>query len=98
MFSTQPVATQSVSRGISIREYAELNGVCESTVKRAIREGKIPAYRVGKSRRIPLSHLEQLQRNDPIEAEIERIVSAAPPLTDDQRNRIAALLRTGGAA
>jgi hypothetical protein len=42
--------------------------------------------------------LEQLQRNDPIEAEIERIVSAAPPLTDDQRNRIAALLRTGGAA
>ena len=35
---------------------------------------------------------------DDIEAAIARIISAAPPLTDDQRNRISALLRTGSGA
>lgn len=29
---------------------------------------------------------------------ISRLVAEAPPLTDDQRSRIAALLRNGGAA
>lgn len=29
---------------------------------------------------------------------IERVIAAAPPLTDEQRDRIAAILRSGGAA
>lgn len=29
---------------------------------------------------------------------VERVLAAAPPLTDEQRTRISALLRTGGAA
>jgi hypothetical protein len=33
-----------------------------------------------------------------LEERIARAIAAAPPLTDDQRNRISALLRTGGDA
>lgn len=33
-----------------------------------------------------------------LEEYVRRVVSQAPPLTDEQRDRIAALLRAGGAA
>jgi hypothetical protein len=33
-----------------------------------------------------------------IEDHVRRVISEAPPLTDEQRERIAALLRAGGAA
>lgn len=59
----KPATAQRVSRGLSIREFAELNGVCESTVKRAVREGRIPSYKISNLRRIPLSYLEQLQQD-----------------------------------
>lgn len=87
----------SVSRGVSVREFAELNDASEAVVRRQIRDGTIPSYRIGKLLRIPLSYLEQLQRPDAaIDAAIDAIVATAPALTDDQRNRISALLRTGG--
>lgn len=36
-----------------------------------------------------------MQSNDPvIQAHIDRIVSQAPPLSDEQRDRLAAILRT----
>jgi hypothetical protein len=42
--------------------------------------------------------LEHLQRGGNVEAAIQQLVAAAPPLTDDQRARISALLRIGGTA
>ena len=33
-----------------------------------------------------------------LEEHVRRVVSAAPPLTDEQRDRIAAILRAGGGA
>ena len=41
------------------------------------------------------SRVEKLQQRSDIDAAIDEIVSVAPALTDDQRNRISALLRTG---
>jgi Helix-turn-helix domain len=97
MSSAQPVAAQPISRGITVREFAEINSMSIAGVQRQIREGFIPCYRIGKSVRIPLSFLEQLQRGGNVEAAIEQLVAAAPPLTVDQRSRISALLRVGGA-
>ena len=97
--ATKHVPAHPISRGVSIREFAEINGVSQSAVRRGVDAGSIPSYKIGGARRIPLSYLEQLQRpGDAIEAAIEQIVAAAPPLSADQRTRIAALLRTGGAA
>ena len=70
----------------------------ENLVRRAFREGKIPGYRIGATIRIPLSYISELQQPaSAIDAVIDRIVAQAPPLTDDQRNRISALLRMGKA-
>jgi hypothetical protein len=110
MSSTQTVAAQPISRGITVREFAAINSMSVPGVHKGIREGFIPCYRLGKrSIRIPLSFLEQLQRGGNLEAAreqlhrganveavIERLIDAAPPLTDDQRSRISALLRIGG--
>lgn len=63
MSTSQPVAAQSVSRGLTIPEFAELNGVSASTVKRAVRAGRLPSYKISNLRRILLSYLEKLQRD-----------------------------------
>jgi hypothetical protein len=103
MSSTQLVAAQPISRGVTVREFAELNSMSIAGIQRQIREGFIPCYRIGKSVRIPLSFLEQLQQQqqqqpDPPEAAIEQLVATAPKLTADQRSRISALLRVGARA
>jgi Helix-turn-helix domain len=111
MSSTQLVAAQPISRGVTVREFAELNSMSIAGIQRQIREGFIPCYRIGKSVRIPLSFLEQLQQQqrrpnlaqqqqqpDPLEAAIDKLVATAPKLTADQRSRISALLRVGARA
>jgi hypothetical protein len=102
MSSTQPVAAQPISRGITVREFAEINSMSIAGIQRQIREGFIPCYRIGKSVRIPLSFLQQLQQQqqqpDPLEAAIDQLVATAPELTADQRARISALLRVGADA
>jgi excisionase family DNA binding protein len=86
--------TEQVSHAVSIREFAKFNGVCESTIRRMIRSGQLPAYRIGSVFRIPLRTLETMQRGG-YEHALERLIADAPPLTDEQRNRISALLRVG---
>jgi Helix-turn-helix domain len=101
MSSTQLVAAQPISRGVTVREFAELNSMSIAGIQRQIREGFIPCYRIGKSVRIPLSFLEQLQQqqqSDPLEAAIDQLIAIAPKLTADQRSRISALLRVGARA
>jgi excisionase family DNA binding protein len=87
---------------ISIREVCDEYGLSDKTVRRKIKTGELDAYRCG-PRLIKLDpdqvHAQLLKpvtaTERAVDAAIERIVAAAPPLTDDQRNRIAALLRTG---
>lgn len=95
MESTKHVPTPRLSRGVSVREFAEINGISRSTVNRGIYDGSIPSYKIGGTRRIPLGYLEQLQQPDPVDTAIAQIVAAAPPLTADQRSKISALLRMG---
>jgi excisionase family DNA binding protein len=52
----------TISRGLTIREFAEINGVSESLVRRGVGDGSIPSYKVGGARRIPADFLARLQR------------------------------------
>jgi excisionase family DNA binding protein len=88
---------EQISRGVSVREAAELNDVSQTLIRRLVRDGTLPSYKLGALRRIPLSALETLQRGGNVEAAVEAIVATAPKLTDDQRSRISTLLRVGGA-
>jgi excisionase family DNA binding protein len=87
---------------ISIREVCDQYGLSDKTVRRKIKTGELDAYRCG-PRLIKLDP-DQVDATlltpvtatgSAVEAAIERIVAAATPLSDEQRNRIAALLRTG---
>ncbi len=95
---TKVSTEENISRGVSVREAAELNDVSQTLIRRLVRDGIIPSYKLGALRRIPLSALETLQRGGNVEAAIEAIVADAPKLTADQRSRISALLRVGGGA
>jgi hypothetical protein len=60
--TTTSVDAQPIPRGISIREFAESQGMAVASIRRRVGTGQIPSYKVGGARRIPLSYLEQLQR------------------------------------
>jgi excisionase family DNA binding protein len=90
---------------LSIRDVCDRYGLSEKTVRRKVKAGLLDAYRCGpRLLKLDADEVEAaLMRPaadgaDDIEAAIARIISAAPPLTDDQRNRISALLRTGSGA
>ena len=53
---------EQISRGLTIREFAEINSLNENTVRHAVSQGRIPSYKVAGSRRIPAAYLENLQR------------------------------------
>lgn len=89
---------------ITVREVCSQYGLSDSTIRRHIRSGQLPAYRIG-PRLIKLNPADVeavLLRPAPtrrdaaadIESFIERTLAAAPPLTDHQRNRLAGLLRS----
>jgi hypothetical protein len=93
--------TEQICRGLTIREFAEINGMSEYSVRRAVNHGKIPSYKVSGSRRIPSAYLEDLQRcGDDTETEIAKTAATLaalwPDLTDEQLDRIAVLLRGVG--
>ena len=88
--------TEQISRGLSIREFAEINGISVHTARRAVYEGRIFSYRVGGSRRIPASYLQNLQQG--YDATIRALVDAAPKLSAAQRDKLAALLAEDGDA
>lgn len=70
-----------------------------STLRQWIRQGRIPATKVGRRVKIRKSDLEALMTApvvDPVEAHIEALVAAAPPLSDSQIRRLQSLL--GGVA
>ncbi|MCT2995277.1 DNA-binding protein [Propionibacterium freudenreichii] len=66
-----------------------------STLRSWIAQGKLPASKTGSRVKILRSDLDALARPagvDPIEAAIERLVAAAPPLTPEQTSRLRDLL------
>jgi excisionase family DNA binding protein len=80
--------TPPIPRGISIRDFAESQGLREETIRDKVSAGEIPHYRLGRNIRIPLDYLETLQRR----AYVEETVAAMPPLTPAQITKLMALL------
>lgn len=72
-----------------------------STLRRWITEGILPAVKVGARIKVRRADLEALavpvreQTFEDVEAAVERIVASAPPLTDPQVRRLAALFGGG---
>lgn len=86
--------SESIPRGLTVREVAESQGLTESATRRSVNQGLIPSYKVGGARRIPASYLEELQRCGSLAAHVDALVASWPALSDEQMERIAALLRS----
>ncbi|KXF51067.1 hypothetical protein AXA44_15475 [Rhodococcus sp. SC4] len=73
-------------------------GVGERTLKRAVSDGSLRAYRVGpRLLRFDPADLDAWAvpvhpDADAVEEHVRRVLAQAPPLTDEQRQRISALL------
>lgn len=88
----------------TVAESAAYFGVAPKTIREWIAEGRLPAIRPGpRCIRIDVADLERLAQPcgpastpDPVER-IAKLVENSP-LTNDQVDRLAALLRTGGDA
>ena len=82
-----------MQRALSVREFAELNGISKATVHRLITDRKLESYMIGGQRRIRADVAESIQRpDDDLDAQIKAIVDRAPELTAAQRDRLAPLL------
>lgn len=69
-----------------------------STLRSWIAQGKLPAYKTGSRVKLLRTDLETLVTPagvDPVDAAIDKLIAAAPPLTDTQTRRLRDLL--GGA-
>jgi excisionase family DNA binding protein len=77
-------------------QFARRFNYAMSTVRNKVSRGEIPSYKVGTSRRIPAAYVEALAAADnSLGAAVELIVAKWPKLTDEQLDKIAALLRAG---
>lgn len=80
---------------LTLREAVAEGYGAYSTLRSWIAQGKLPASKTGSRVKILRSDLDALARPagvDPIEAAIERLVAAAPPLTPEQTRRVRDLL------
>ena len=83
---------------VSVAVAADHLGLSDKSLRRYIAQGLITGYRVGQRRLIRVDLLEVESRLlTPIPTEvIKREAEADPPLSQQQRNRLAALLQGGG--
>jgi excisionase family DNA binding protein len=98
-----PVVDASPDELLTQLQVAELLKVTVPTVRAKIGSGELPAYRLGQRvvrvRRGDVDRLlTPMSASPKIEAAVQKSVDAAPALTPDQLEKIAALLRIGGAA
>jgi len=86
---------------ISPTAFADLIGVTPDTVRRWVREKRIPAIRIGRHKLL-IDPAEAVKLRTQVGAApafltpasyIEKVLAEAPPLTDEQCNRLAELLR-----
>ena len=66
-----------MSRAMTVREAAEVLGVCEGTVMALIHGGRLPALRLRRSYRVRPDDLAALLHNPPMPAPTRRAVTAA---------------------
>ncbi|MBT2485736.1 MULTISPECIES: helix-turn-helix domain-containing protein [unclassified Microbacterium] len=90
-----PTATSTTPWG-TVNEAAAQLRVDPRTIRRQIAAGRIRAVQLGKIFRVDMSSLTP--DADPIAAHVAAIVADAPPLTPEQRDKIAAILGGGADA
>ena len=85
---------------VGIPEAATYLDVDHKTVRRLISGGELPAYRLGnRVIKVKISDLESVltpigdTAEDRINSYIKKVLAGAPPLSDEQRTRLAELLR-----
>ncbi|GAA1276896.1 hypothetical protein GCM10009589_34180 [Arthrobacter pascens] len=83
---------------LTVREAAEYLRVTPETVRRRVRSGDIPACKLGqRAVRIRRADLDNIiAPATDLEAHIAGVVAAAPPLSPEQRDRLAMLFRPAG--
>ena len=83
-----------LSADLTVRDVANLCNLSERAVREYISRGVIPSYKVGNSRRIPAEAVEKLRsgRASEYDTAIASLVDAAPKLSQEQRDILAALL------
>lgn len=82
---------------ITIRDVCDRYGLSDKTIRRKIKSGQLPAYRVGdRLLKLDPAQVEQAlvrrANNNDFESYIEKVLSAAPRLTADQADRLRVLL------
>lgn len=85
---------------LTLAQAAKMCGVSQQTISRRIKSGDLRAYRIG-PRAIRISPRDLRQLATPTDAQqreqyIQRLLEAAPPLTQEQRDRLALLFRPLG--
>lgn len=96
-------STHATSRYLSTKQAAEYLGVHRHTIHNWVTKGKIIAHRDpgGRILRFDPAELDaaySVVPADDLAEHAQRVVEDFPPLTDAQIERIASLLRTGGAS
>lgn len=80
---------------LTLQEAAAEGYGAYSTLRAWIAKGRLPAYKTGKRVKVLREDLEALAipvHADPVDAAIDKLVAAAPPLTAEQTRRLRELL------
>lgn len=86
---------------LDLKEATRLGYGAYSTLHLYIRQGKLRAHKVGGKTKVRVSDLEAMVEPHPsnppesIEQWAQRMAATAPPMTDEQAQRIVAILRGG---
>lgn len=85
----------------SLKEAANSGYPAYSTLRKYISDGRLPAVKMGRRIMVRKQDLDSLAKpmqgmknSQAIKAAIERVVAESPSLTTEQRERLAAVLRT----
>jgi excisionase family DNA binding protein len=94
------VAQQATSDLLSSTEVAARLSVHPRSVARLVRDGDLAAMRVGRGLCFRAADVEDYRRRDAaaLDDYVVELVAEAPPLTERQRARLAALLHQSGEA
>jgi hypothetical protein len=92
----------AVEAGFSVREAAAATRLSEQAIYCKIRTGEIPHYRERGMLHITAADVKKIRASEDTDSTVEyikKVLTTAPPLTLDQRERIADVLLTapGGA-
>lgn len=97
---THSTAIVRQHRLATIEEAAALLALPEQTIREQIDAGQLAAGRITSNGPLMVDIGDELTRHrkaEQLAAYVSRTVDSAPPLTPEQRSRIAALLTDGGA-